>query len=82
MKCITTLIARSTETANMTTLCDRCFRETKATIMSTFNQEIICMACKEKERAHPAYPRAQAAEAAAVRSGDYSFPGLGKPDDL
>jgi len=63
-------------------ICDRCGKETQATIMSTFNTEMICLECKAKERAHPDYERARAAEARAVRAGDYNFPGVGKPSDL
>lgn len=64
------------------TKCDRCHKETLATIMSKFNTEIICMDCKDKERAHPAYAAADEAEVKSVRSGNYNFPGVGKPDDL
>jgi hypothetical protein len=50
--------------------------------MSKFNNDIICMACKTKERAHPDYQKASDAEIRAVRQGDYNFPGIGKPADL
>jgi hypothetical protein len=64
------------------TRCDRCFCETSHSIMSKFNTDIICLTCKEKERAHPDYQKADAAETEAVRKGDYNFPGIGKPADL
>ena len=64
------------------TLCQRCGREALATIMSKFNTQIICMDCKQRERAHPAYKAADEAEVAAVRAGIKNFPGIGKPDDL
>jgi hypothetical protein len=51
-------------------------------IMSRFNTDEICMECEEKEKKHPDYPRAVKAEAAAVRAGNYNFPGIGKPADL
>jgi hypothetical protein len=40
------------------------------------------MDCKKKERAHPRYAEADAAEVAAVRAGVRNFPGIGKPADL
>lgn len=62
--------------------CARCLKETLVTTMSKFNTDIICMECKDKERAHPKYQEASDAELRAVKSGDYNFPGVGKPDDL
>ena len=62
--------------------CERCEAETVGSTCSTFNTEQICMDCKDKETRHPAYERARAAEAAAVRLGNYNFPGVGKPADL
>jgi hypothetical protein len=67
----------------MRSTCDRCGAGPGvATIMSKFNNDIICMACKTKERAHPEYQKASDAEIRAVRQGDYNFPGIGKPADL
>lgn len=63
-------------------ICDRCLKETRVTIMSKFNLDIICGDCKEKERAHPRYKEADAAEVQAVRGGERNFPGIGKPNDL
>lgn len=62
--------------------CDRCRKETLATIMSKFNRDIICMDCKDKERKHPDYKRASDAEFETVKAGFYNFPGIGKPHDL
>ena len=67
---------------NSTPRCDRCGKETLATIMSKFNTQTICMSCKDKEKAHPKYKEASDAELRAVQQGNYSFPGVGKPDDL
>jgi hypothetical protein len=50
--------------------------------MSRFNTEHICRICEKKEREHPEYEAAAAAELRAVKSGDYNFPGIGKPSDL
>lgn len=77
--------------------CMRCGADLSAgCIMSKFNEDWICMACKEKERKHPDYAAASAAENAAVASTDWqaaregrpfdrsglNFPGIGKPADL
>lgn len=63
-------------------VCVRCGATNCATTMSKFNTDIICMSCKDKERKHPKYAEADAAELAAVKAGDYNFPGIGKPADL
>ena len=62
--------------------CDRCGKETRVHIMSYFNEDDLCMACSEKEQAHPDYGTAKATEAEAVRHGDMNYPGIGKPGDL
>ena len=63
-------------------VCGRCGADNRATTMSKFNTDIICMECKEKERKHPKYAEADKAELAAVRAGNYNFEGIGKPADL
>tara|TARA_Y100000034_G_C6577118_1_gene250298 strand:+ start:192 stop:359 length:168 start_codon:yes stop_codon:yes gene_type:complete len=40
------------------------------------------MECSEREKSHPTYPAASEAEAAAVRSGDTDFQGIGAPAEL
>lgn len=62
--------------------CDRCHKATMVHTMSRFNTQNICMDCVDKERKHPKYAEAAAAELAATRSGNYNFPGIGKPADL
>lgn len=62
--------------------CDRCGKETTTTICSMFSTEMICMACKEKERKHPMYEEAREAERQAVLKGNYNFEGIGRPSDL
>ena len=62
--------------------CDRCYKETKVHIMSMFNEDVICMDCKDEERNHPDYKKAQAAELKAVQEGVKNFPGIGKPTNL
>ena len=60
----------------------RCEKEAMGTLMSMFNQDIICMDCKAKEREHPDYGKAEAADVAAIRDGNTKFKGIGKPEDL
>ena len=62
--------------------CERCHDETGVTTMSRFNTQVCCMDCIEKEKKHPDYPKAEAAELAACRSGNYNFPGIGLPAGL
>jgi hypothetical protein len=62
--------------------CARCGVVSTVTIMSMFNTDTICMVCKQREKMHPKYNEAVTAELEAVRSGDYNFPGIGKPGDL
>ena len=50
--------------------------------MSMFNTDLICIPCKDKEKAHPEYDNAVEAERNAVIQGDYNFKGIGKPDNL
>jgi len=60
----------------------RCQATTDHTIMSMFNTQIICMACKDKERRHPRYTEAVSAECEAVQCGNTNFLGIGKPENL
>ena len=62
--------------------CNQCRKRLDVRITSMFNTDILCMACKEKEEAHPAYERVQNAEHDAVRKGNLNFPGIGLPPDL
>lgn len=64
------------------THCGRCGKKLTVRITSMFNTDTICLDCKKKEEAHPAYERARKAEQDAVRRGDMNFPGIGKPQDL
>lgn len=60
------------------TKCKRCGKQTSITIMSMFNTDVICMDCKEAEEKDPRYQQARAADEAAIRRGDFNFPGIGK----
>ena len=62
--------------------CDRCKRETNATIMSMFNKERICIWCKNLERQHENYHKIAEAEIKAIHNGNFNCIGIGKPDDL
>lgn len=62
--------------------CERCHQETVAWQMSWFNTQEICMACREKEKAHPLYPEAKAAILAEEAKGNRNYEGIGLPDDL
>ena len=59
------------------TCCDRCGAPLTVRIMSMFNEDVICMACKEKERQRPDYREAVEADNAAIRRGDRNFKGIG-----
>lgn len=59
--------------------CDRCKKKTNGvTIMSTFNQEVICMDCKESEKSEANYKEAVEADLREIRRGNYNFPGIGR----
>ncbi len=62
--------------------CDRCSRSTNVITCSYFNTEMICMKCKEKEKAHSKYEEAVKVEREHVLKGNMNFPGIGKPNDL
>ncbi len=60
------------------THCDRCGGTLDGgRTMSMFNEQTICMACKEKERQRPDYREAVEADNAAIRRGDRNFKGIG-----
>ena len=58
------------------TVCNRCFKETNSTIMSMFNTDIICMACKTEEKKRSDYGHASRAETAAVKAGVKNYKGI------
>lgn len=58
-------------------LCDRCKRPTNnSTTQSIFNEDVICMNCKEKERNDPEYKAAEEAEREAYLSGVKNYKGV------
>ena len=60
------------------TRCDRCGGSLDGgRIMSMYNEDVICMACKEKEQKRSDYRKAVEADNAAIRRGDFNFKGIG-----
>jgi hypothetical protein len=57
--------------------CHRCNKESLIHIMSIFNTDLICMECKDAEKAHPRYQEAVDAEIEATMHGDFDFQGIG-----
>ena len=58
--------------------CDRCGGSLdNGRIMSMYNNDCLCMKCKEEETRRSDYKDAVAAENAAIKQGDYNFIGIG-----
>ena len=58
--------------------CDRCGGSLDGgRIMSMYNEDCICMNCKEKETTRPDYKTAQDAELKEVKKGNRNFKGIG-----
>lgn len=76
----------SSTSGGISDTCVRCGNPTTETPIdrrvSYFNRDNICLSCSERERSHPLFATAKAAEAAAVQAGDFKFPGIGCPPDL
>lgn len=59
--------------------CDRCGKDLKyGRIMSMFNEDCICMDCKEKETQDKDYEKAVKTEYEEIKKGNYNFPGIRK----
>ena len=57
-------------------ICDRCGEPTNGvTTMSIFNEDVICMSCKDKEKKDPEYKAASKAEMDAVKRGERNYKG-------
>lgn len=48
--------------------------------MSMFNEDCICMKCKDEETKHKDYNKARDREIEEVRKGNYNFKGIGFKD--
>ena len=57
--------------------CPRCGGPMTAHSMSFFNTEEICLECKIDERQAPGFADARAVDDAAIKQGNYNFPGVG-----
>lgn len=58
--------------------CDRCAGSLEGgRMMSMFNEDCLCMSCKEKEKEHPHYQQAVDADVAEIKKGNYNFKGIG-----
>ena len=63
------------------TKCDRCHGSLDGgRICSMYNQQTICMTCKEKEQQRADYRKAVEADHAEIRKGNYNFQGIGLDD--
>lgn len=61
--------------------CDRCGKDLQdGRIMSMFNEDCICMKCKDEETKHKDYNKARDREIEEVRKGNYYFKGIGFKD--
>lgn len=59
--------------------CDRCGKDLKkGRIMSMFNEDCICMECKEKEIKDKDYEKARDKEMEEVRKGNFNYKGIGR----
>ena len=56
--------------------CDRCGQSTNGvTTMSVFNEDVICMDCKKREKNDPEYGAAVEAESEEIRKGNNNYKG-------
>ena len=57
--------------------CDRCGKDLKnGRIMSMFNEECICLECKDKEMLDKDYKKAVEADHEEIKKGNYNFKGI------
>lgn len=58
--------------------CDRCGADLSGgRIMSMYNTQVLCMACKEQENQREDYHDAVKADVEAIKRGERNFPGIG-----
>ncbi len=64
-------------------LCDRCHQLLNGIrTQSMYNNDVLCMSCKDKETQRSDYPDAVQADVDAIKHGDYNFPGIGLSESL
>ncbi len=57
--------------------CDRCGGSLKdGRIMSAYNEECLCLGCKEKETKQSDYKEAVEAEHEEIKKGNYNYKGI------
>ena len=56
--------------------CSRCNKQASITIMATFNTQIICISCSDKERKRKDFNEARLADELAIEQGEYNFQGI------
>lgn len=62
--------------------CERCNQPTNGiTIMSMFNEQIICLKCKEKEKKRGDYDKAVQADIEEIKKGNFNFKGIGLKEE-
>ena len=61
-------------------VCHRCGAKSNVHIMSMYNEELICMDCKDKETKRDDYGKAVEADHAEIKQGNYNFKGIGLGD--
>ena len=62
------------------TNCDRCGGSLEGgRIMSSFNEDCICMKCSEEERKKPEFKQAVQADIEQIKAGNFNFKGIGFP---
>lgn len=59
--------------------CQRCGGDCSTYRVSWFDTAVLCPSCQVEEEKHPDFRYARETENAAVRNGDYNFPGVGWP---
>lgn len=61
--------------------CARCGDHSQSHTMSQFNEDLICLPCKDIERKHPDYEKAFNAEMRQIKNGNMNYRGIGLPDN-
>ena len=57
--------------------CDRCKGSLKGgRIMSMFNEDVLCMICKDKETKDPEYKKAVEADHEEIKKGNFNYKGI------
>jgi hypothetical protein len=58
--------------------CDRCNNSlSRGRIMSMYNEDVLCLDCKEKEMQRKDYEKALQADREQIKAGNYNYKGIG-----